>query len=201
VKKTLSAIVVLASIVGCRSEDEEHTTLVAPVAGIRAQSGDLKVGMPAPALSFTKLLQAPPGTKASWEALRGKAVVLEFWATWCGPCVAAIPHLNALAEKYKSKPLQFISITTETEQPVARFLKKKTIGTWIGLDTDKSVYKACGIIGIPVTILVDAQGKLAGFTYPTEVTEKVLDDLIAGRPLATGAGTPATADGPKAHEG
>ena len=189
-KKAIWAVVSLVTIVSCRKEEEEHAVLAAPVAGILAKSGTLAVGMPPPALSFTKVLQAPAGTKASWEALRGKAVVLEFWATWCGPCVAAIPHMNALAEKYKSKPIQFISVTTETESPVTRFLKKKPIAAWIGLDTDKLLNTACGISGIPMTILVDAQGKLAGFTYPTEVTEKVLDDLIAGRALTTGQGKP-----------
>ncbi len=183
----LSAAVMLLAIVACRKEEEEPAP-VAPVAGVSAKSGNLAVGMPAPALSLAKVLQAPEGTKASWEALRGKAVVLEFWATWCVPCVGAFPHINGLAEKFKNKPIQFIAITTETEQPVTKFLKKKPLSTWVGLDTDKSVNTAYGINGIPVTVLVDAQGKLAGFTYPTEVTEKMLDDLIAGRAVATSKG-------------
>jgi thiol-disulfide isomerase/thioredoxin len=183
----LSAAMLLLAIVACRKE-EEVAEPVAPVAGVLAKSGNLKVGMPAPALSLTKVLQAPAGTKASWDALRGKAVVLEFWATWCVPCVAAFPHINGLAEKYKDKPIQFIAITTETEPIVTKFLKKKHLSTWVGLDTEKTVNAAYGINAIPVTVLVDAQGKLAGFTYPTEVTEKVLDDLIAGRPVTVAAG-------------
>jgi thiol-disulfide isomerase/thioredoxin len=181
----LSAALLLLAIVACRKEEEEPAVPKSPVAGVLGKSGKLAVGMPAPALSLTKVLQAPAGTKASWEALRGKAVVLEFWATWCVPCVAAFPHINELAGKYKDKPIQFIAITTETEQQVTKFLKKKPLATWIGLDTDRSVSKAYDITGIPVTVLVDAQGNLAGFTYPTEVNEKVLDDLLAGRPVAT----------------
>ena len=45
------------------------------------------------------------------DSLKGKVVVLEFWTTWCGPCVAAIPHLNELSEKYADKPVQFIAIS------------------------------------------------------------------------------------------
>jgi uncharacterized protein (TIGR03435 family) len=183
-------ISLLLATFACRKQEEEPAVLASPVKGVAASSGNLKAGMPAPELDFEQVLQAPEGTKANWETLRGKAVVLEFWATWCGPCVAAIPHLNELAEKYAGKPLQFISITNEKEDTVAKFLKRKPIKAWVGLDTKQTVSRAYGVSGIPVTVLVDAQGKLAGFTYPTQVTEKVLDDLLAGRPLA-GMETPA----------
>jgi thiol-disulfide isomerase/thioredoxin len=174
----------LLAAFACRKEEEEFAAPPGPPPPVSAAFGDLKAGMPAPPLSLKQTLQVPAGTKVSWEALRGKAVVLEFWATWCGPCVAAIPHLNELAQKYAGKPVQFIAITAENEELVAPFLKKKPIRAWIGLDADRATHGAYGVQGIPVTVLVDAQGKLAGFTHPTGLTDKVLDDLLAGRPLA-----------------
>ena len=125
-----------------------------------------KAGDPAPDIGLEKLLQAPEGTVPSWGNLRGKIIVLEFWATWCGPCVAAIPHLNKLAEKFKDQPVQFIAITKEKEPVVARFLKEKPIKAWIGLDTDSSMFKAYGITYIPRTVQVDKDGVLLGFTHP-----------------------------------
>ncbi len=183
-RRRLASIVLLVMVCACRKEEENEPPPPAPTTGVSVTSGALKAGVPAPSLELEQVLQAPAGTKVSWEALRGKAVVLEFWATWCGPCVAAIPHLNELAEKYAGKPVQFLAITAEKEDVVTKFLKRKPIRAWVGLDTDHSIHRDYGVQGIPVTVLVDAQGKLAGFTYPTELTPAVLDDLLAGRPLA-----------------
>lgn len=176
------AALTLLLVFACRKEDPGHA-LPTGTAPVLASHGPLKAGTPAPPLGLEQVLQAPDGTKVSWESLRGKAVVLEFWATWCGPCVAAIPHLNELAQKFADRPVQFIAITAERPDVVARFVKKKPIRGWIGLDTDESLYRDYGVEGIPLTILVDAQGRLAGFTYPTGLTEQVLADLLAGRPV------------------
>jgi thiol-disulfide isomerase/thioredoxin len=107
----------------------------------RGQTSEPKVGEQPPPLELKVLLQAQPGTKASWDALKGKVVVLEFWATWCGPCVAAISHLNELADHFKDRPVQFIAITDEDENIISPFLKKKPIHAWVGLDTDKSMFR------------------------------------------------------------
>src|ERR1043166_8835648 len=111
-----------------------------------------KIGDAPPAFGLEKALQAPDGKKVEWAALKGKVVVLEFWATWCGPCIAAIPHLNELADKFKDEPIQFIAITSEDEKVVRRFLRNKPIRAWIGLDTDKSMHDDYGITHIPRSV-------------------------------------------------
>ena len=143
-----------------------------------------KIGDAPPAFGLEKALQAPDGKKVEWAALKGKVVVLEFWATWCGPCVAAIPHLNELADKFKDQPVQFIAVTDEDEKVIVPFLKRKPIHAWIGLDTDKSMLKAYGISGIPHTVIVDKKGKIAAITHPTSVTEETLKQALAGRKLS-----------------
>src|SRR5215471_10903219 len=85
-------------------------------------TADLKMGAPAPPIAFAQVLQAPEGTAANWERLKGTAVVLEFWATWCPGCVQQIPHLNRLSEQFRGKPLCFISVTDEEPGIVQRFL-------------------------------------------------------------------------------
>ena len=148
------------------------------------KSPALKLGDAAPPFSLEKLLQAPENFDGKLESLRGKVVVLEFWATWCGPCREAIPHLNELVEKYRQKPVQFISITDEEEWQVKKYLKYVTsISGWIGLDTDGSMNKTYGISYIPRTILIDMEGKVAAVTYPFSLNSQTLDKLLAGETL------------------
>jgi len=148
-----------------------------------AQRPRVEVGQPAPPLGLETVLQAPAGAAATWDALKGKAVVLEFWATWCAPCVAAIPHLNEVSDQFKDKPLVFIAVTDEKADRIAEFLKRRAIHGWIGLDTDRSMLRDYGIHGIQRTVLVDANGKVAGVTGPDAVTPGLLDKLLAGQPL------------------
>ena len=150
---------------------------------VRADTA-VTVGGPAPELTFRELLQAPPGIRGSWQELKGRAVVLEFWATWCGGCVDNIPHLNQLAEQFKSKSIQFIAVTDETDiDAVKRFLEHHPIGGWVAFDAEESTFKRYGIEGRPRTLLVNQSGVVQAITNPVSVTAQVLEDLLAGKPL------------------
>lgn len=140
------------------------------------------VGKVAPKLGIEKFLQAPTGDK-SLSALKGKVVVLEFWATWCAPCVAEIPHLNQLNEEFHDKPVQFISVTDEDEDVISPFLKRKKMKSWIGLDTDRSMFKAYGITAIPRTFLIDQTGKIAASLHPASLSSAMIERVIKGEKL------------------
>jgi uncharacterized protein (TIGR03435 family) len=150
----------------------------------RSETHEPQVGEDPPPLGLEVILQARPDTRASWASLKGKVVVLEFWATWCGPCIAAIPHLNEMADQFKDQPVQFIAITDEKEALIAPFLKKKPMHAWVGLDTDRSMFKDYGIGGIPHTVVVDQEGKIAAITHPSMLTAQHLKDVLAGKKLA-----------------
>lgn len=143
----------------------------------------VQIGRPAPALSIEKLLQAPAGAVATWPSLEGKCVVLEFWRTWCIPCVAAIPHLNDLHGRFKDRSVVFIAVTDEPESKILSFVKRRPMSSWIGLDTDKSLFREYNVKSIPHTVLVDAKGVVAGVTNPTSATPEVIEALLAGRAL------------------
>lgn len=152
--------------------------LLAPLA-----AATLTVGEPAPPLSLRQILQAPPAAAANWSGLRGKAVVLEFWATWCGPCVAQIPRWNGMVERYKGRPVEFIAITAEDLDLVAGFLQTHPMSGWIALDAGEKTFSAYGVESVPFTVLVDAKGIVRGITSFDRVTEADVNALIAGREL------------------
>jgi len=156
------------------------------VAGVYAQDGrpPMKVGDPASPLHLEALLQAPVNSQATWDALKGNVVVLEFWATWCGPCRAALPHLNELAVQYKNKPVRFISITAEEEWKVKAYLSVNPIAGWIGIDRENSLYRDFGFATIPQTVLVDLNGRVAALLQPLQLTNVILDQLLAGKAVS-----------------
>jgi thiol-disulfide isomerase/thioredoxin len=137
----------------------------------------------APALAV-ELLQAPSGARATWESLKGQAVLLDFWSTWCTGCVAEIPRLNAIAEKFRDKPVRFIYVTDEDRETVSRFLAKRPISGWVALDTHGAAFRAFGVEGRPLTAFIDAHGVLRGETN-LELTESEVENLLAGTLLMT----------------
>ena len=146
-------------------------------AGSSAQA--LKIGEPAPPLSLEHTI--PSGMHARWSDLRGKPVVLEFWATWCGNCVAEIPRLNEMVAKFPG--VQFISITDEDAPVVERFLATHPVQGWVGLDQKSATFKAFTIEARPQTIFVDGAGIVRGLMHPAQVDAAVLGDFVAGRPV------------------
>jgi uncharacterized protein (TIGR03435 family) len=122
-------------------------------------------------------------TVDSLKALQGKAVVLEFWATWCGPCIAAIPHWNQLATQFREKPVVFLSVSDESRDTIERFLAKKPIEGIVGLSKDRKVFDAYGVTGVGRTFLIDAAGKIAADLTPDRLTPAMLDDLLAGHAI------------------
>lgn len=139
----------------------------------------LKPGDPAPPLVLERTV--PAAMNASWDALRGEPVVVEFWATWCANCVAAIPHLNELISKFEG--IRFISITDEPFSTVEPFLAKQAIRGWVGIDREGATFKAYGVEARPQTILVGQDGVVRGIMHPEQVDAGVLSDLAAGLPV------------------
>jgi peroxiredoxin len=94
------------------------------------------------------------------KELRGKVVLLNFWATWCPPCRKEMPDLNALHDKYKKKGLVILSVSDEDETTVRKFLSGYHYSFPIALDPGRKVNTAFEIEGIPKTLVYDREGKL-----------------------------------------
>jgi peroxiredoxin len=98
----------------------------------------------------------------SWrlQDLRGKVVLVNFWATWCPPCRKEMPDLQALYDKYKDQGFIVLSISDEDATKVAPFIAERKIGYPILLDPGRHVNEAFAVEGIPKSFVYDRQGKL-----------------------------------------
>jgi peroxiredoxin len=110
----------------------------------------------APEFSFT----TSEGEYLALEDLRGKVVLLDFWATWCPPCVASVPSLRSLYKKYaKESPLVMISVSSDSEEEAWRAFTAKNQMVWPQyLDRDRRVQRAFGVHAFPTYILIDQEG-------------------------------------------
>jgi thiol-disulfide isomerase/thioredoxin len=159
----------------------------------------LTVGSSAPSLDIEHWVQDGKGKfqpVAKFEA--GKIYIVEFWATWCGPCIAAMPHIAQLQNDYAEKGVQVVSISDEELETVQKFLDRKlsqgksteaktygelTSQYCLTTDPDRSAHesymRAAGRNGIPCAFLVGKDGLIEWIGHPVSI-DQPLESVVAG---------------------
>ena len=141
------------------------------------------VGQPAAPFSLEQL----GGGTFTLADHKGKVVVLDFWATWCGPCVAGLPVVTSVTKEYAPKGVVFAAVNLEEDPKlVAEFMKKKGWEFTVALDSDSAVSNLYGVTGIPHSVIIDKQGVIrhvqVGFGGAAQAEKQLreeLDELIA----------------------
>lgn len=136
----------------------------------------------------------PNATAVALQNHLGKSVImLDFWATWCGPCIRAMPEISGVAKKYADQGLVFYAVNVgEDADTVKEFLKAKEFDVPVAMDPASDISRLYGVTGIPQTVLVGKDGKVhvvhVGFggNMAAELSKQV-EDLLAGKDLATPA--------------
>jgi len=135
-------------------------------------------GKPAPALATTKWLNSKPLTLAD---LKGKIVVLDFWATWCGPCLASVPHNNELQKKYADKGVVIIAVCAPRGgEKMEATVKARNIQYAVALDAGKGdTFAAYKADSYPDYYVIDRKGNLRWGDIRNSDLEEAIKSLIA----------------------
>ncbi|HEV7299944.1 MAG TPA: TlpA disulfide reductase family protein [Tepidisphaeraceae bacterium] len=130
---------------------QEQGGMGAPGAAAQAM-----VGKPAPDFTLPTL----DGGTVKMSELKGNVVVLDFWATWCGPCIISLPQLNAYADESNGKAVKVIALNVgEPKQQVAKVVEDKKWNAFtVALDTNSTVAESFGVNAFPTQMIVDKEG-------------------------------------------
>ncbi len=162
-------------------------TSASPQTPVQSAPTVLSVGDAAPALAIGKWVKGEP--IAAFQ--QGKTYIVEFWATWCGPCITGMPHLSELQKKYADKGLTILGVTAEdtrgnTLEKVEAMVKSKgdimsyTVAWDDGRKTNDAYMRAAQQGGIPCAFLVDGNGKIAYIGHPMAI-DATLETVVAGK--------------------
>jgi peroxiredoxin len=165
---------------GCGDGQKQTAAETSPAVESAAAPAGFGVGQPAPDFTLASLA----GGDISLRQFRGKAVLVDFWATWCGPCRKAMPHFQDLSETYKDDlAVIAVSLDQEPEKVVPPYIK--TSGLTFHVTVDPRAIEVAqtwgGVRSIPTTYLVDRQGKVVMMwlglnpkeTYETEIRKAI----------------------------
>lgn len=123
-----------------------------------ADAGEI-VGKQAPPFS----LKTSEGGGLTMNSLKGKGVILNFWATWCAPCKVEMPDFEEAYKNHKEKGLEIIGVNFQQEPDIVkRFLEKWEMSFPIALDVDGDLSKKYGVVALPSTFFIDRNGKVLG---------------------------------------
>ena len=157
----------------------------------------LTIGSPAPALDIEHWVSDRNGEMPHVKNFEeGKVYIVEFWATWCGPCIMSMPHLAETQAKYAEEGVQLISVSDEDLETVEKFLQRKVRGKkdktygeltsayCLTTDPDESVSKdymrAAGQNGIPTAFIVGKSGLIEWIGHPMEM-DGPLEAIVGGK--------------------
>jgi thiol-disulfide isomerase/thioredoxin len=141
------------------------------------------LGDPAGALDISDWVK---GDAVDLENAKGKrVVVVEFWATWCGPCRVSIPHLTELQKKYASRGVAIVGVSDEASATVKSFVGSmgEKMDYTVAVDRDRRTSEAFmgayDINGIPHAFVIDKEGRIAWHGHPMYGLERVLEQLAS----------------------
>lgn len=173
--KRIAAACCLGAILVTTVSAEDFSFAFEGTEAKRAHLKDLQGSTSPPALALSEWTNTDPLTL---DSLKGKIVVLDFWATWCGPCIASIPHNNELAKKY-NQDVVFLGVCHQRGgEKMAVMVKEHGIQYPVALDADGKTVQAYAANSFPDYYILDRDGTLVVADCANAKVEEVLERLL-----------------------
>ena len=179
ISSTWLLVVLLAALIGCSSSNDYRTSEDGGDAGVPASYSSADSGAPAPVArsSSEKDLTVREIRAVDWlntdspvslAGLKGKVVMVEFWATWCGPCIQGIPHLNDLQAEFGPEGFQLVSLTNENRETVTGFQEKRKLEMNYIIGLGSATMADYNVQGIPHALIIGRDGKMMWRGHPMD---------------------------------
>lgn len=141
-------------------------------------SGSKLVGIPAPAFTLPVIDAEESGNRLALVDLKGKAVILDFWASWCRPCRDQMGILDRMAEQLRGRGVVVVGVNTGDERPDAlAFLRGRPIRYTSVFDATRQVTLAYDVDVLPTLVLIDREGRIAA-VRSSVVSQRELEALL-----------------------
>jgi thiol-disulfide isomerase/thioredoxin len=137
-----------------------------------------RAGLPAPDFALEVIHGGDQGNRIRLADLRGKVVVLDFWASWCGPCRDQMPIVDAVAKSYESRDVMVIGVnTSDTREQALAFVEAHPVSYASVIDEDGSTGQLYGVTKLPTIVVISKDGTVV-YSAASVIGERNLSEIV-----------------------
>ena len=171
-KMTIYSVLISLIIISCKKNNEDTAISVAP----NQVTDQKKEVVEAAEINIQNIYNTADDMVPTLRSLKGKVVILDFWATWCAPCIAEFPKHNILYQKYKDKGLQLIAVSNDPKDKIENFLQKADVRFPVGRIEGNQTLDAYKVQSYPTAVVINREGNIV--YRGSRINEAIIQEVL-----------------------